>query len=285
MMYIKPKDMSYSDMCIWVDEHAYEEGCDQEKLFEYLYHIALMLAKKNRYFNNNKDYEDFAIFLASRIFFRLTNPKQYQYNEAGEPKMTKLKSVLNYMRCTLYPAKVDYQQQYYAQTRIVVEDIDYVSEYSFADKLNDTVDELTAKDFEICLEDIIKTAKAFLYRIPYKKNTAEWINIYTSCLLTFLNSITIDNAVLDKMSSFKRTMLSKDNFYVNLYKKNARDSVILFHLPDSMRDYIDVLVRELKRAIASDLSFSFKTYVPSNSGMELVALSTLNGEIDVEDYQ
>lgn len=283
MIYAKPKDVSYSQMCIWADENAYKEDCDQEKLFEYLYHVALMLAKKNKYFNNTRDYEDFAIFMASRMFFRLTNPKQYQYNEKGEPKMTKLKSVLNYMRCTLYPAKVDYQQQYYAQTQITVEDIDYVSEYSFADKLNDTVDELTAKDFEICLGDIIRTARAFLCRIPYKKNTAEWINIYTSCLLTFLNSITLDNNDIVRIGNFKRNMLSKDDFYINLYKKNAENSVILFHLPDSMRDYVDVLVRELKRAIAADLSFNFKTYVPSNSGMELIALSTLNGEIDVED--
>lgn len=283
MIYVKPKNMSYSDMCIWIDEHAYEEGCDQEKLFEYLYHVALMLSKKNKYFRNSRDYEDFAIFMASRMFLRLTNPKQFQYIEGNEPKMAKVKSILNYMKSTLYPAKVDYQQQYYAQTQIMVDDIDYVSEYSFADKLNDTVDELTSKDFEICLDDIIETAKAFLYRIPYRKNTAEWTNIYISCLLTFLNSITLSKIDLERISNFKRNMLSKDEFYINLYKKNAENSVILFHLPDSMRDYIEVLVRELKRAIAADLSFNFKTYVPSNSGMDLVALSTLNGEVDIED--
>ena len=283
MIYTRSKDISYSQMCIWIDENAYTEGCDQEKVFEYLYHIALMLAKKNKYFNNTRDYEDFAIYMASHTFFRLTNPKQYQYCDTGEPKMTKIKSVLNYMKSTLYPRKVDYQQQYYAQTQVTVDDSNYISEYSFADKLNDTVDELTAKDFEICLQDIIKTAKAFLYRIPYTKNSAEWMNIYVSCLLTFLNSITLDNSDIERINKFKRNMLSKDKFYIDLYKNKAENSVILFHLPDSMQDYIEVLVRELKRAIASDLSFSLNTYIPSNSGLSLLALYALNGEIDSDE--
>lgn len=283
MMYTKPKNVRFVDMCIWIDNNAYKEDCDEEKLFQYLYLLAHMLARKEKYFRNTKDYDDFAVYMATRTYFRLTNPKQYQLKANGEPKMTKLRSVLNYMRSTLYPCKVDFQQQYYAQTNIVVEDIDYVSEYSFADKLKDTVDELTAKDFEVCLLDVVKTARGFLSKIPYKKDSADWMNIYTSCMLTFLNSITLTNDEKSRIENYKRSMISKDNFYINLYNKEAEDAVILFHLPETMHDYIEVLVRKMKRAIASDLSFCLKTYIPSNQGLEMLVIPTLNGEVYSED--
>ena len=284
MLYIKPKDITYTDMCIWIDNNAYKEDCDREKMFEYLYFIAIMLAHKSKYFNNTKDYEDFAVYMATHTFFRLTNPKQYQYKDDGTLKMSPLKSVLNYMKSTLYPRKVDFQQQYYAQTSIITEDIDYVSEYSFADRLNDTVDELTAKDFELCLSNIVETIQAFFNKkLPYKKSSAEWWNIYVSCLLTFLNSITFTNEQLIKIENYKKDMTGKDGYYAKIYEKESEDAVILFHLNSSMKDYVTVLVRQLRRAIAADLSYSYKTYIPSGKGIELMALSTINGEISTEE--
>ena len=165
MIFVKPKDVTYTEMCIWIDHNAYEENCDDELLYQYLYFIAIMLAHKAEYFNKVKDYEDFALYMASQTFYRLRNPKQFQTDGDGNPKMARVKSVLNYMKSTLYPRKVDFQQQYYAQTQICVEDTDYDSLYSFSDKLEDTVDALTLVEFESCLHDIVKTIKFFLKKI------------------------------------------------------------------------------------------------------------------------
>ena len=48
-MYNKPKSLSYTDICIWIDNNAYADSCDDEKLFEYLYYLTGMLAWKRKF--------------------------------------------------------------------------------------------------------------------------------------------------------------------------------------------------------------------------------------------
>ena len=261
MVFIKPPDVRYVDMCIWVDENAYKKDCDVNKLFEYLYFLALMLAHKAKYFTKNKDYEDFAVYMASRTYFRLTNHKQFEVDDSGDPKQNKIKSVLNYMKSILYPCKVDFQQQYYAQTVVTSDDTNYDSEYSFEDKLHESLDEISIKEFEVCLNSIVDSCRSFISQIPYKVETATWQNIYLSVMLTFLNSITMPNSCVDKPIE---------------ECAEIEDCVILFHLPDTFRDYIIVLVRKMRHKIASDLSYVFHTYIPSK-GIDAVTLYALNG--------
>jgi hypothetical protein len=64
-------------MAIWIDENAYKEDCDDNTLYMYLSFLIEMLAKVNKYFNNEKDYEDFALTYATNIFYRYKNPKQF----------------------------------------------------------------------------------------------------------------------------------------------------------------------------------------------------------------
>lgn len=283
MIFVKPEDVRYVDMCIWVDENAYTDNCDDEKLFEYLYHLAVMLAHKGKFFKKSKDYEDFAIYMASQTYFRLKNPKQFQLKADGSYRMKKVKSVLNYMKSTIYPRKVDFQQQYYTQTNVITDSTDYSTEYSFADKLTNSIDALTAKEFELCLDDVVQTCKAVISSIPHEKSTAEWYNIYVSCLLTFLNSITLTNFDINRIRKYSKNTSNKLDSLVSLYKEESNQPPILFHLDENMSDYIMVLVRKMKRAIAGDLSHNLHTYIPSNQGMELLALSNLNGSISYEE--
>lgn len=282
MIFVKPEGLRYVDMCIWIDENAYKEECDDNKLFEYLYFIAIMLAHKAKYFYKTKDYEDFAIFMATRAYFRLRNSKQYQYNDDGEPKMTKLKSILNYMKSILYPCKVDFQQQFYAQTKVEIDDLDYHSEYSFSDKLNDTVDELTRVEFSICLSDTHKSIREFLKKIPYKTNSSEWQNIYMSCLLSFLNSITLSNDDVSRIANYQNISRREIESVNRLCEQQLEDNIILFHLDNNMKNYIAVLVREIKHIIALELSKDLKTYVPAHQGVESLVIPILNGEVNNE---
>lgn len=68
----------------------------------------------------------------------------------------------------------------------------------------------------------------------------------------------------------KETAQSKERYLDDLYIKEAENSTILYHLDESMRDYITVLTRELKHAIAKDLSLSSSTYVAGNSGVRML---------------
>ena len=76
--YKKPANVSYTQMCIWIDEHAYSDDCDDEKLFEYLYHIMSMLAYKRRFFEKSAYYDDYVIFAATPIFMKLKKKRQLE---------------------------------------------------------------------------------------------------------------------------------------------------------------------------------------------------------------
>ena len=277
MIYKKPKGVKYTDMAIYVDNHVYEDDCDDEMIFQYLYHLANMLAHKNRWFKNVDYYDGYAIHTATRVFLRLKNPKQYELKEDGEPKLTKIKSCLNYMKMISYPCKVEYEQQEYSQTLTKNEDEMYSIEYTFASQLSDSIDKMNLMEFKYCLGDIIETARNYIDKIPYRTDDKIWNNIYLSCLLTFLNSITLKNKDIKRINNLK---IKRNAIYSieDLYAKESCDKVILYHLKDNMHDYIYVLTNCMKRAIAKDLCGILHTYIPTNSGMKNLIFSELTGE-------
>ena len=65
------------DLCIYVDENAYKEDVDKEKLFDALYNIVIRISHKHRVLQKFEDYESFALYAAGRLYTRLTNPKQF----------------------------------------------------------------------------------------------------------------------------------------------------------------------------------------------------------------
>ena len=207
-MFKKPKDVTYTQMAIFIDENVYREDLDEETkatIFKYLYFLSNMLAAKARFFTSGIQYEEFSLYVASNVYLRLTNKKQYQLNSDGLPKMTKLKSCLNYLKKVLYPQKVDFQQKFYSQTNVNIEDeTDTNIGYTFLDKLIDSTDSIKICEFKEYLGNIDSPIRKYFLDIPYKTNKVEWENIYISCLLTFLNSITFNeetNRLIDKKIS------------------------------------------------------------------------------------
>ena len=94
--YRKPSNVTYTQMCIWIDENAYKEDCDEYTLFQYLYHLAGMLAFKRRFFEKNLYYHDFSIFAATKIFLRLRDKRQF--GKAVDKTLPRIKSILNYTK-------------------------------------------------------------------------------------------------------------------------------------------------------------------------------------------
>ena len=131
-----------------------------------------MLARKNRFFNKTEYYEDFATYLATYLYFRIKNPKQFDDNF----KMQKIKSILNYIKNIIYPRKVDFEQEHYSQVVTPPEEnkpVEYAINYTFSDMLSESVDELSRVEFDACLEDVNKTIKKFLKKIPYRTDKVE----------------------------------------------------------------------------------------------------------------
>lgn len=252
MTFKKPENIRYVDMCIYIDTHIYTDEYDVNLVYEYLYHIFYMLASKHSLFNKQKYYDLFALFAANRLYFRLTNPKQFETSN-GEPKMKRITSILNYAKNTLYHLKVDFEQEEYCQNLVEVEtSVTPPNHYcSIVQSFSDTT---YRAEFEMTLHDIVKTSRLFLSTIPYKTNSVTWLNIYTSVMLNILNSVTFSNSSAEQVERLKNSNRLTDYKLNTIFERERNSDIILFHLPESMRNYIDVLTRRLRRLIGKDLS-------------------------------
>lgn len=277
MYYQKPKNLKYTDMCIYIDKHAYDENKTEEvkeNIYKYIYFLSHMLAVKMKLFQNSKYYDDFALWYTTQIFYRLENPKQFEVDENGNPKIKKIKSILNYIRNTIGVRKVTFEQQEYSQV-ISYKDNDYLDYgFSLSDKINDNLDSLYRVEFDLCLSNCCKSIKKFLSRLPYKKDSVMFNNIYLSCLLTFLNSVTISNKDIARLNNLK---YQYNIDILKVYKEEDKDPVILYHLDASMHDYILVLHRQIKHELSSELSQMSNMYVGTNSGIYALMMQELNG--------
>lgn len=259
MMYKKPKDITYTEMCIYIDNNIYGEY-DESLVFEYLYHIMKMLALKSRCFSHTEDYEEFALYAASRLLMRLTNPKQFKKNADGTPMMDKIKSILNYAKKVLQPMRIDYQQSEYSQV-VSQEELPGELNYNFDNLISKTLSGLPLCDFKSTMMDVGKTCRHFLQTIPYGTKSAEWMNIYVSVMLTFLNSVTLRNKSNRELNRLEETGYLRDYHIDNDYEQERNEPPILFHLPDHMANYIQVLSRQLQSIVARDLSEILHTKV------------------------
>lgn len=280
MFYNKPKDVTYTDMAIWIDANAYTPNCDYEKLYIYVYHLARMLAYKHSYFDNAQDYDDFSLYVAGQMYKRYTLANQVlEYSQDGlsaaadgflevtdsenQPRqMSKVKSVLNYVTKSLYFFKTHYLQWAKTQTYQKLDDpVPYSYDSWFSASMRDAAAAYYRSDYLLYLEDIPKTLIDSLKNIPHRKNSAEFQNITISCLLSFLNVITLKNRDLKILD---QAVYSYDNRFMQFYAQNRKDYVILYHLDESYRDYIYVLVNRVMTLIRNDLRHIMEEYIPVN---------------------
>ena len=256
MTYIKPPNISYTDMAIWIDEHAYQDMFDEEQLYEYLYHLANMLANKYSYFKSADAYDQFALFTASRLYMRLVDERQ----KTGELK--EIKSILNYLKAVIYPYKIDFDTEFAldnAESACCI-----YTNVDLSDKLEDEVSIFDQVDLECCIDSIERIIRGYLSKIPYKKNSAEWLNIYTSCLLTLLDSISICKEHLSKLKKCKidNKALSR------IYRALNENEPILYHLDKSMSGYIRVLVNEIKQVLSNELTIESRSHISAETSMK-----------------
>lgn len=254
-------------MAMWIDENYSEDSCDDVKLYEYLYHLLYMIAHQHNYFKTLDQYDDYALQGASKLFLRLKDKRQF-----GEtPILKPIKSILNYIKTISYPYKVDFEQTTYIETsqETLILHSDTLSLSNYIAEESDIFDKI---DFQESLDSIDLIVKDYLKKIPYNKNTAEFKNIYISCMLTLLNSITVAAENINKISNQLNIL---DSTLTRIYKKSRYEDPILYHLPNSMSNYIRVLVRELEHAVAKELSTATHSQISSETSIKNLIASNL----------
>lgn len=280
MTYRKPPNVRYVDMCIYIDQNIYKEDRDDNLIFEYLYHLCVMFAHKANYFKNKHYLDDFGIFAATYVYMRLVNKRQF-FDEDNPKKLKPIKSVLNYIKRIIYPIKVQFEQSNYYQG-VNYEKEELVADftlYTYKDQIQETLDKLNKVEFCLYLEQIPSVLKEFLNSIPHIKNSNEWLNIYTSCLLSLLNSITMSNINKKRLTRESTSIRDSVSMHERIYKDEQRNNIILYHLNESYRPYISVLLNKLRHIIASNLSSNLYTYIPSGATF----VNVMSSEVDSYD--
>lgn len=245
--------MKYTEMAIFIDNNIrnFDDKSAQEKCFEYMWHLFYILAVKGRFFTSNRDYDEYAIYGATRMYLRYTK----EGTEQGK-NLKPIKSCLNYIKKVLYPMKVNYQKTFFGQV-IRSEDSpdgtvtqlkdDLVQEARNANNM------FLHVDYEECLSKVCETIKNVLATSPYQKDLALMHNLYLSCLLTLLKMLTISNRNKERIHKKVNRALPVDNLLDQIYYEEMSDDVVLYHIDDTLTNYVLTLVARIKKEIVKDL--------------------------------
>ena len=261
MIYEKPKDVTFTQMAMWIDENVYNPACDDERLYEYIWHLSVMLSYKCGFPYTDDEQDSFGLYCASRLYFRYRNKKQFELNDDGTTKLEKIKSVLNYLKKVLHHYKTDYELEFHIENKNL--DVISTDYFNLDNYLVDNTSLFDRMSFSYTLGSVSTVCKAHLRKIPYKKDSSEWMNIYLSCLLTLLNSITVSNR---KLRELKQPLSeTSDNILNRLYADLRKEPPVLFHTDEKLSNYIIVLVNEIRHVLASELSWQMHSYVSADS--------------------
>lgn len=282
MIYKKPSNVNFIDMCIFIDKTAYTEEHDAQKVYEYIYHIIRCLAKEKKFFKINQYYDDFGIFGATRVYMRLVNKKQFEKDSEGNTILKPIRSILNYINATIYPMKVDFEQTaYYQPLQYESDSIDV--EYNFDNVLSTEYNYIKNIEFSLALESVSNMCNHFLDTVIYPVDKITWKNICISVKLTLLNQLTLSKKDEEYLNHLFATNRIKDSHVIESFIQNS-DSVLLFHIDNKYKDMIIVLVNQLKSFIGKELKELLSmNYVDSN--LEDFIINDYKLKIEGFDYE
>lgn len=279
MFYKKPSNIRYWECAKYIDKNIHSPDRDENKLFEYMYHLFYILAVKSRFFQTSSDYDNYAIYGATQLFLR--------YKKEEDPKCTlkPIKSSLNYIKSILYPLKVNYQKDAFGQ--IFQKDAleGEVPTQLIDDKTNEVRalnNNLLQVEYTHCITQITSTIKMVLNSTPYKDNPKMLHNLYLSCLLTFINTITMSKKNLKRFVNKENRYLPVDNLINQIYTEENKDNTILYHLDKSMTNYVSTLVNLMKKEIVKDLRYIIGSYELPDSVIKAILVSPI--EELIEEY-
>jgi len=217
-----------------------------DKAYEYMYLLAYMLGCKSKYFYSLNDYDGYASHLAYATYLRMTDKNKPQ-----------IKSVLNYMKSIQYFRKLGYEKEAYSE----IIDPAYSKTWN-SDKFVENYKQSLESENKIKLQEsileLLKTTPTLIRKnIPviYQNNRLTFLNVYISCLLTMINRVTLPNQCREYFD--KKTENPSTFNEANYYRRHLDKDVILWNVPESMEDVINMIINKVNNVLADEIrSFS-----------------------------
>lgn len=260
MLYKKPSNLKFTDLCIYIDQNVPKIAIPDEypeieaTVYNYLWLLVKALAIKKYMFKKFEDYDGYAFYAATRLFLALRKNYLNQGKVIKGKQIKPIKSCLNYTKALLYPMKIEYQRETFKE---IIEE-EFVSKKfdAFAYKAQLKSEASDSSDLlaqlRIYLREVLsnksKILEELLKKSPFGYATSEYKNLKISILL---NSINILQA--------KKKLVITD-----------QQSVILWHLPKNMTNYVKILIKEFFMAIKLEIIDCCKEVNPTDETLEAI---------------
>lgn len=272
MLWKKPANLKYTDLCIYIDENVPKivnpgEHPDLENtIYNYLWLLVKALAIKKCMFTDFQDYDMYAFYAANRLFFALRKNQLNQGKTIKGKLIRPIKSCLNYTKALLYPMKIEYQRESF---REVIEE-EFVSKkfdaFAYKEQLKNSARDSSGVtlQFKEHVQDALLNSGNLLDEIllksPFNKHTPEYQNLKISILLTSIQ-ILKNKKKLDAVPQ----------------------SIILWHLPKNMTSYTKVLLKEFFMALKLDIMDCYKQADLSEAELDNILSSAVEANYE-EQY-
>lgn len=232
MIWKKPNELKFTDLCIYIDQNIENIGEEratpevQDKVYNYLWLLVKALAIKKRMFNNFDDYDGYSFYAATRLYLAIKRNYQNQGKVIKGKLIRPIKSCLNYTKTLLYPMKIEYQNEVFAEVLSEEAMCKKFDTFTYKSKLKNGILSSQAgptfrREVQNVFATCIKIVEDVLQNCPFRKESADYKHLKISILINIYNNI----------KSRKRL-----DFEPN--------SIVVWRLPKSMQGYVKVLVKE-----------------------------------------
>ncbi len=273
MLWKKPANMKYTDMCIFIDQNVPKivnpgEFPELENaIYNYLWLLVKALAIKKCMFTDFKDYDMYAFYAANRLFFALRKNQLNQGKTIKGKLIRPIKSCLNYTKALLYPMKIEFQRESFKE---IIEE-EFVSKkfdaFAYKEQMKEEARTSAGVDrqFRTYLKEALLNNGEILDRVlkksPFHPGTPEYNNLKISILLSSIQVLK-NKKKLDA----------------------ANQSIILWHLPKTMSNYAKILLKEFFMELKLEIMDCYKESDLSDTELENILDSAPEVLVNEEYY-
>jgi hypothetical protein len=274
MIYKKPANLKYTEMCIYIDENVPKIANPEEypeieaTIYNYLWLLVKALAIKKCMFNKFEDYDGYAFYAATRLFLALRKNYLNQGKVIKGKQIKPIKSCLNYTKALLYPMKIEYQRETFKE---IIEE-EFVSKqfdaFAYKEQLKSEArdsEEISSK-LRLYLQEAFsqqnKLLDELLRKSPFGPSTPEYKNLKISILLNSINIL-----------QTKKKLVVTD-----------QQSVVLWHLPKNMTNYVKILVKEFFTAIKLEIMDCCREANPTDDTLDAILQANWEESFYEEQY-
>lgn len=180
---------------------------------------------------------------------------------------------MNYLKIVLEHWRAEYVREFCTGTPDNnISDFDV---NDFSDYLIDASSEQDYQFYNFYSFQVTDVVKKQLLKIPVRKNSSEWLNIYTSCLLT------LHDRIKSAICLCEKNIAKQNPHLINRIIRGLKTKPpILFHIEEEKSNYISVLVNEIIHALANELTYTTHSKVSVSSCLHNLVVAASNKEED-----